>query len=381
MHLKGNNLKKISLGETSEERGLIRNVHKIQGINYVSEIDLQGTQLFCNCKVLDFVEFLSKWIRSVFPDAFVEIYYNNLTCSGPPELMNRSLMPNQWWLNKFVTAQELYCEEKCIKNCVCLDYPHEKILKINCTYKRLEHLDSEFLRYIDNQKNRNIELYLSDNMFTETPNLSKCSGNITVLDLSYNKISKVTKDVLSDNLQELKLHNNSLSTLDDEVLSKLSQLTNNTLQKLTLHSNPWICECKIKILVQFLRNFQKNIDPDHKVMCYGDQGEVSLQNEFVLCYLFYLIITVFISTFGTILGIFAAFYYKYKKEIKIWLYSRQWCLWFVTEDELDEDKEYDAFISYSHKDEVFVKGEIADQLENGPQSYKLCLHDRDWLAG
>lgn len=50
------------------------------------------------------------------------------------------------------------------------------------------------------------------------------------------------------------------------------------------------------------------------------------------------------------------------------------------EDELDEDKKYDAFISFSHKNETFVQ-EIVDELEKGPNSYELCLHSRDLLAG
>lgn len=42
---------------------------------------------------------------------------------------------------------------------------------------------------------------------------------------------------------------------------------------------------------------------------------------------------------------------------------------------------YDAFISYSHKDEKFVIEEIVPGLENpndGSPTYQLCLHERDW---
>ena len=84
---------------------------------------------------------------------------------------------------------------------------------------------------------------------------------------------------------------------------------------------------------------------------------------------------------GIIIGTLAALYYRYQQEIKIWLYAHQCCLWFVTEDELDRDKLYDAFVSYSHKDDDFVENNILRKLEEGARSYKLCIHTRDWLAG
>ena len=59
----------------------------------------------------------------------------------------------------------------------------------------------------------------------------------------------------------------------------------------------------------------------------------------------------------TIIGIVTAIcavYFRYTHEILVWMYSHNLCLWCVTDQELDKDKAYDAFVSFSQKDEDFV---------------------------
>ena len=53
----------------------------------------------------------------------------------------------------------------------------------------------------------------------------------------------------------------------------------------------------------------------------------------------------------------------------------------MTEEELDRNKIYDAFVCYSHKDDDFVENNILQKLEEGPNPYKLCVYTRDWIAG
>lgn len=70
--------------------------------------------------------------------------------------------------------------------------------------------------------------------------------------------------------------------------------------------------------------------------------------------------------------------------MRVWLHSKFGVRLFyrTTDIELDDrDKLFDAFVSYSAKDEAFVAEELAPMLENGDPPYKLCLHYREFPVG
>lgn len=96
------------------------------------------------------------------------------------------------------------------------------------------------------------------------------------------------------------------------------------------------------------------------------------------------IVSITVAALGFLLllfGIFIALYSRFQKEIQVWLYAHNCCLGFITQEEMDQDKVYDAFVSYSHQDEDFVADHLVPGLESGSYKYKLCLHQRDWIAG
>ena len=78
------------------------------------------------------------------------------------------------------------------------------------------------------------------------------------------------------------------------------------------------------------------------------------------------------------------FYSCHRETIKIWIYSKSWARIFFTEDLMDKDKPYDAFLSYSHMDAEFVEKVLLQGLEspeNANQKYKCLIHTRDWNIG
>ncbi|XP_014665738.1 PREDICTED: uncharacterized protein LOC106807798 [Priapulus caudatus] len=74
--------------------------------------------------------------------------------------------------------------------------------------------------------------------------------------------------------------------------------------------------------------------------------------------------------------------HHYQHEIKLWLFVKYGVRVFKRKDpESDKAKKYDAFISYHNSDEDIILREFVPQLEHGETPYKLCVHNRDFLAG
>ena len=76
--------------------------------------------------------------------------------------------------------------------------------------------------------------------------------------------------------------------------------------------------------------------------------------------------------------------FVFRQEMRVWFHSRFGIRLFYRANDCDKaerDKLFDAFISYSSKDEAFVSEELAPLLEHGDPSYKLCLHYRDFPVG
>ncbi|KAL5285105.1 hypothetical protein ACFFRR_007069 [Megaselia abdita] len=93
----------------------------------------------------------------------------------------------------------------------------------------------------------------------------------------------------------------------------------------------------------------------------------------------------------TILGsflfviIFTIILFIFRQEMRVWFHSRFGVRLFCNAnkdiDKSERDKLFDAFISYSSKDEEFVTQYLAPSLENGDAKYKLCLHHRNFPVG
>ncbi|KAM7309480.1 protein toll-like [Ixodes scapularis] len=74
-------------------------------------------------------------------------------------------------------------------------------------------------------------------------------------------------------------------------------------------------------------------------------------------------------------------YLKYKREIMVWLYARGigGCLQCIKEDEIDEDKHFDVFVSFSSKDSAFVYDTLVPGIE--AMGFSACTYHRNFKGG
>ncbi|XP_067205441.1 protein toll-like isoform X2 [Linepithema humile] len=351
------------------------------------KILVENNPLTCDCDVYDFLRYYEGEMRNV--QGHFQIELNNLICHSPKELEKVRLYSKSLACKIQNTDSITICPEKCD----CFLKPYDKAFIFDCSHKNLTNVPNnitepniQFIQNLTKSVNTISKFYLnfSHNRLTQIPDLEKLKlRSVNKLFLSHNDISTISKNRLSETTEDLELHNNKLSRIHPDVLRFWRNSAN--LTHLTLYENPWECDCDARDFYKFIYSESGIIKmpEDYKVICHRKNTSISEMtwDDFCPSHVTMIIsISAVIALIGLIGGIFGL-YYKYQEHIKIWLFAHQWCLWCVTEEELDKNKLYDAFVSFSHKDHDFIADELIPNLESGPTPFKLCVHYRDWLAG
>ncbi len=259
-----------------------------------------------------------------------------------------------------------------------------------------------------------------------------------VLHLEDNRIRTLEGFEFGDleSLRELYLHNNALTAIGNRTFASLKHLqvlrldgnrlvdfavwnlihSAGELNALTLTGNPWSCDCAF--LAEFrsalMQARSKIPDVGHLVCVTNERDstvstipvlrtEANIDSQFnksVQCisptppsattivqqrvihdYLPLLVTTLvaFIAVTLLVLLIFI-----YRQPVRVWCHARYGIrLWMAGHDHSasDQNKLFDAFLSYSAKDDSFVQQMLATNLEYGSPTYKLCLQHRDCPSG
>lgn len=340
---------------------------------------VENNPIACDCNIYDFLRYLEGRMHPYVQNYF-HIIPGNLTCESPEWLGNIKVTQlKSRSLKCIVDKTEIGVN--CPEQCECWRTPNSMSYTIDCSYRNLK----AFPHNIRNLPHHQLELNFTGNVLKHMMPLAEyglANETVTKLLLSNNNISNVALSGLSTETHILELHNNNISKLDSAVLQFMKNST--ALKVLSLHGNPWKCDCDARDFLNFIQTTQAVRAYSALITCHNMDTPILKMTATDLCPADTAMIvglSLTIALTGLLIGMIAALYYRYQREVKVWLYAHQSCLWLVTEDELDKDKLYDAFISYSHKDEEFVVNELVQKLESGPRPFKLCLHFRDWLAG
>ena len=224
---------------------------------------------------------------------------------------------------------------------------------------------------------------------------------LTALDLSYNEIesplflNELVKDNTLPLLRFVSLRGNKLNILPMILLTHMDHvLHQNTAYSayLDISKNSFICTCEVIHGLEHVL-YYTNVTIPHKELlrCADTEGKELFFKQaithlkkhcrqpdmasFVFLLLVYPLVLLVIIVKSVLISL------RWALKRRIW-YA---ILRFVNkyEEPLEESHNFpfDAFVSYCTADREWVLSVLIPKLENGPNPYKLCIHDRNFRPG
>lgn len=223
-------------------------------LKYNLKISLNENPIVCDCFNYNLLKYFKNNTKYN-----LKIHLGNVSCSDPQKFKNM-IFQN---LDLF----DLTCPlREVLKVCDSVWRPFDKTIFIDCSNNSLTKFPQINFSNFKSVDYTEIKINLERNELKTGPESYFVNyTNITALNLSYNKIAriswlppnlKVRKSKFGESvlvlifLKELQLDHNKITKLSPDVIQSLNK-TN--LANLTLNNNPWLCECGTEILSEFLR--------------------------------------------------------------------------------------------------------------------------------
>ncbi|XP_040009111.1 toll-like receptor 9 isoform X2 [Xiphias gladius] len=236
-------------------------------------------------------------------------------------------------------------------------------------------------------------LDLSQNYLFHLPDkVIEFGAHFSLLDLSHNRLSFIPEEFFrtAKSLQYLYLSHNQIKELNHQYLPAPFK-NSSALQELTLHANPFKCDCNTSWFADFLRTTPVQIPYlTTRIHCEfpeSQQGKSILSMDQRSCQDIYgslaFLVCSFLAVTFTVLPLLKHLY--------------GWDMWYCLQVLWAGHKGYsqlagtdshchsDAFVVFDTRNQAvrdWVYNELTVNLENsGHRRFCLCLEERDWIPG
>ncbi|CAN9515560.1 unnamed protein product [Ophioblennius macclurei] len=236
-------------------------------------------------------------------------------------------------------------------------------------------------------------LNLSKNfLYFLPPRETKFGANFSALDLSHNHISFIPEEFFNKAraLQYLYLSHNQIKELNHQRLPAPFR-NGSGLLNLTLHANPFKCDCDSSWFSEFLRTTPVNIPylttQVHCEFPESQQGRSILSIDQRSCQ----------DIYGSSAFLICSFFTVMFTVLPLLKHLYGWDMWYCIQvlwaghkgysqlKGLNSKYLYDAFVVFDTNNQAvrdWVYNELTVHLENsGHRRFCLCLEERDWIPG
>lgn len=236
-------------------------------------------------------------------------------------------------------------------------------------------------------------LDLSQNFLSYLPHkVIEFGAFFSSLDLSHNRLSLIPKDFFSKakSLKYLYLSHNQIKELNHQFFPAPFK-NGSALQKLTLHANPFKCDCDTSWFADFLRTTPVHIPylttHIHCEYPESQQGRSIMYMDQRSCQ----------DIYGSLASFVCSFLVVTFTVLPLLKHLYGWDLWYCLQllwaghkgySQLagsDSHYHYDAFVVFDTENQAvrdWVYNELIANLENsGHRKFCLCLEERDWTPG
>ena len=197
------------------------------------------------------------------------------------------------------------------------------------------------------------------------------------------------------NLRNLSLQLNLIKSFSKRTMEQFNERDQKNNQSITidLRQNPLLCTCNERDFVHWIQNaktYNLHFRGIEDLQCLNSESnsvkivEVDLGHMAIHC----LSASVYVSISVTAAVLLSAiivcsgtalyrkrWWFRYKYFIVTKMYKER-----QQQQEAQRNYEYDAFVSYNSRDELWITEELQPKLED-EFGLKLCLHERDFVLG